>query len=117
MLGCRVVPASCVVTDRMFLQWRFGFCFLLYVPLPPFLPVSNSKAVFSSLCLNHKQVQRTIVDLDLKFAILVTGEQRSAVVNDTILYLPYCTGDLHMGQKFRFCAVLPIQYPPLAAAL
>jgi hypothetical protein len=75
------------------------------------------KAVFSSLGFDHEQVQRTIVDLDLKFAILVTGEQRSAVVNDTILYLPYCTGDLHMGQKFRFCALLPTHIFLLVFAL
>jgi hypothetical protein len=41
--------------------------------------------------------------LDKETGLFGIGEQRSAVVNDTILHIPYCTGDVHAGEKFR-CA-------------
>ena len=28
------------------------------------------------------------------------------MVNDTILHIPYCTGDVHAGEKFRYFAAL-----------
>jgi hypothetical protein len=48
------------------------------------------------------QVDKTPGDLDKQIGLLATADQRTAVVNDTILFLPYCTGDVHAGQKFRY---------------
>ena len=42
------------------------------------------------------------------------GEQRSAVVNDTILHIPYCTGDVHAGEKFRYTDVTDFAFCRLA---
>ncbi len=47
------------------------------------------------------QVDQSVDDLNNGAGIFASGDQRSAIVNDTILYLPYCTGDVHTGKKFR----------------
>ena len=51
------------------------------------------------------QVDQSVDDLNNGAGIFASGDQRSAIVNDTILYLPYCTGDVHTGKKFRCVCV------------
>ncbi len=63
-----------------------------------------SFCTFDSLCHPRApQVMATVDSLDKETGLFGIGEQRSAVVNDTILHIPYCTGDVHAGEKFRCC--------------
>ena len=104
MLGCRLVPDSrnlahsctySAAAASRFLQNVFSHVSALQFS-------STLFTFFSSNAIRTNQVDKTPGDLDKQIGLLATADQRTAVVNDTILFLPYCTGDVHAGQKFTY---------------
>ena len=74
--------------------------------------ISHGSISFLSAC---SQVDQSVDDLNNGAGIFASGDQRSAIVNDTILYLPYCTGDVHTGKKFRCVCARECGFPSLGS--
>ena len=102
MLGRRLVPDSRNLAHsctHSAAHTRFLLIVLL-AHICAFPPCSLSSQAINVIRTN--QVDKTPGDLDKQIGLLATADQRTAVVNDTILFLPYCTGDVHAGQKFTY---------------